>query len=337
VTASVCRGRPGRFAASYNASMQTQSIVAPTRRPRFRRAPEPPAFRVTNDDVQIVRQLARHRFLRSTHIAALVGRSLDRTNDRLTRLFHAGYLDRPRAQLDRFPFAGSSHLVYALADRGAGLLIECDGVEVANVEWSRKNRLAGRPFIEHQLEIMDFYVGLECAARLRTDVQLLHPDELVATFPDRRGTARNPFTLKVTLSHRGITHETGLVPDFAFGLTLTDGSRRYFLVEIDRGTMPVVRSDTVRQTSFEVKMRAYLTAHAAKQHEHQFGWKAFRVLTITTDDRRARSMMEALRQLRVPHSPGTSLFFFATRDQLRSTDPLAHPWSDGTGRDVSLM
>src|SRR3979490_650007 len=80
-----------------------------TRRPRFRRAPEPPAFRVTEDDVVILRLLARHRFLRSTHIAALVDRSLDRTNDRLLRLFHAGYVDRPRAQLDRFPPSGSWH------------------------------------------------------------------------------------------------------------------------------------------------------------------------------------------------------------------------------------
>src|SRR5580704_15239381 len=296
--------------------MQTQSSVSPTRRPRFRRATEPPAFRLTDDDVHIVRQLARRRFLRSTHIAALVGRSLDRTNDRLLRLFHAGYLDRPHAQLDRFPFAGSSHFVYALADRGARLLIECDGIEFANVEWSRKNRLAGRPFIEHQLEIMDFYVGLQCAALARPDVQLIRPDELVATFPDQRLAARNPFTLKVTLSHRGIMHETGLVPDFAFGLTLADGSRRYFLVEIDRGTMPVVRSDILRQTSFEEKMRAYLTAHAAKQHERQFGWTTFRVLTITTDDRRMRSMRQASRHLRVPHSLGAPLFYFATRDEL---------------------
>jgi hypothetical protein len=37
------------------------------------------------------------------------------------------------------------------------------------------------------------------------------------------------------------------------------------------------------QTSFERKMRAYLAAHAAKQHERHFGWKTFRVLTVTTD------------------------------------------------------
>src|ERR1700730_5364868 len=87
------------------------------RRPRFRRASEPPAFRVTDDDVVIVRQLARHRFLRSTHIAALVARSLDAVNGRLNGLFHHGYIDRPRAQLDRFPTAGTSPMVYALADR----------------------------------------------------------------------------------------------------------------------------------------------------------------------------------------------------------------------------
>src|SRR5258705_11644002 len=88
-----------------------------TRRPRFRRASEPPVFRLTEDDVEIVRHVARHRLIRSTHIAALVGRSLDRTNDRLLRLFHAGYIDRPRAQLDPFPPYGSAPYIYALASR----------------------------------------------------------------------------------------------------------------------------------------------------------------------------------------------------------------------------
>jgi hypothetical protein len=114
------------------------------------------------------------------HIAALVGRSLDRTNDRLSRLFHAGYVDRPRAQLDYYPTAGSAPMAYALADRGARLLIERDGIDFANVEWSRKNRQAGRPFIEHQLEVMDFYVSLQRAASRPKDVRLIHPDELVA-------------------------------------------------------------------------------------------------------------------------------------------------------------
>ena len=305
------------------------------RRPRFRRTSEPPAFRLTDDDVTIVRLLARHRFLRSTHIAGLVGRSLDRTNRRLNRLFHAGYVARPRAQLDYYPTAGSAPIAYALADRGARLLIQRDGVDFANVEWSRKNREAGRPFIEHQLEVVDFYVGLQRAAAQRHDIRFIHPDELVASFSDQSFNGHNPFTLRAKISHRGAVIEVSVTPDLAFGLLFSDGSRRCFMVEIDRGTMPIARSD-IQQTSLERKMRAYLTAHATKQHERRFGWKTFRVLTVTTDEHRARSTLDQLRKLRVSGSPGPSLFFFATRSELLDRDPLVFPWRDGVGNTQML-
>jgi Replication-relaxation len=320
----------------YIDGMDEITNLKPKRRPRFQRASEPPAFRLTDDDVVIIRQIARHRFLKSTHIAALVGRSLDRTNDRLSRLFHAGYIDRPRAQAEYHPTSGSAPMVYAIADRGARLLAERDGRQSANVDWSRKNRQVGRPFVDHQLEVIDFYVSLQRAARNRAGVRLIHPEELVASFPDRGRSARNPLWLRVHISHEGAAHEIGLIPDLAFGLRFADGSRRCFMVEIDRGTMPIVRAK-LTETSFERKMRAYLGAHAAGQHETQFGWKTFRVLTVTTDGNRMNSMIDALRTLHVPNSPGASLFFFATRDQLRATDPLAHTWRDGNTRQLRLI
>jgi hypothetical protein len=315
--------------------MDVAAITAP-RLPRFRRAAEPPAFRLTDDDVVIIRHLARHRFMQSTHIAALVGRSLDRTNDRLSKLFHARYIDRPRAQLDYYPTAGSSPIAYALADRGARLLVQRDGVEFANVEWSRKNRKAGRPFIEHQLESVHFLIALQLAAASRRDVQFIHPYDIIAGFPDQARSARNPLSLRVNLAHNGTTHTIGLVPDLVFGMTLSDGTRRNFMVEIDRGTMPIARSDFL-QTSFERKMRAYLTAHAGKLHRRHFGWQTFRVLTVTTDQHRTRSMMEALSRLHVPRSIGAPLFLFTTRDELRASDPLTHEWRDGSGRSVRLI
>lgn len=305
------------------------------RRPRFRRASEPPAFRVTDDDVVILRLLARHRFLRSTHIAALIDRSLDRTNDRLLRLFHSGHVDRPRAQLDYYPTAGSAPMVYALADLGAHLLLERDGTEFTNVELSRKNREAGRPFVEHQLEIVDFYVSLQLAAQNRSDIRLIHSDELIAAFPEQTRAMRNPLAMRVTVSRDGKAHEVGLIPDLIFGIAFSDDSRRCFMVEIDRGTMPISRSD-FRQTSVERKMRAYLAAHANKQHESQFDWRTFRVLTVTTGQYRLRSMMESLRQGAVPEGPGPALFYFAIRDELRSSDALTHVWQDGAGRNVRL-
>lgn len=315
--------------------MDTSTQSKPSRRPRFRRAKEPPPFRLTPDDVAMIRELARHRFLQSNHIAALAGRSPDRVNDRLMRLFHAGYVDRPRAQLDYYATKGSSPMVYALADRGARLLAEHGGTAIANVEWTRKNRSAGRPFIEHQLQIIDFHVALRLATKTRSDVRLIDPDAIAAEMREPPG-ARNPFSMKVRLSHEGRAHDIAVIPDFVFGLRFADGSRRCFMVEIDRGTMPVVRSDFA-QTSYDRKMRAYLAAHAGKHHERRFGWKTFRVLTVTTDERRMRSMSEALRRIHLPNSLGPSLFLFATRAELRAADPLAHPWLDGAGRPTRLI
>jgi hypothetical protein len=39
-------------------------------------------------------------------------------------------------------------------------------------------------------------VSLQKATRAREDVQLIHPDEMIAAFPDQRVATRNPFTLE---------------------------------------------------------------------------------------------------------------------------------------------
>jgi hypothetical protein len=317
--------------------MDTAAAVgAQTRRPRYRRAPEPPPFRLTDHDVEIVRVVARHRLIRSTHIAALVGRSLDRTNDRLMRLFHAGYVDRPRAQLDYYPTSGSGPMVYALADRGIRLLRECDGADFANAEWSRKNRQAGRPFIEHQIEVVNLSVELERAVRCLPGLQLIQSEQMTApsVLPGR--VSPNTFAFRTKIREQGRTRVSSVIPDLVFGLARGGGPRRNFVAEIDRGTMPVKRSDATR-TSFAAKMRTYLAAYAAKEHERKFGWASFRVLTITTNRDRILTMQTALREIHISHSPGRSLFLFATFGDLRATTPIACDWTDGAGRTVDLI
>src|SRR3954449_1687835 len=316
--------------------MESVPVQQSVRRPRFRRAPEPPPFRLTDDDVEIIRHIARHRFLRSTHIAALVGRSLDRTNDRLLRLFHAGYIDRPRAQLDYYPTFGSAPMIYALADRGVRLLKEWDGAAFRNLEWSRKNREAGRPFIEHQIEIVDFEVGVQRAVRARNGIKLITADDMIAVAP-RRLPVTNPFSLDAKLSDHGVVREAAIIPDIVFGLELRDSIRRNFIVEIDRGTMPVRRSDP-EQTSIERKMRVYLAAHAAKQHQREFGWTNFRVLFVTRNQERIETMIDASRQSQARrHGVGASLFWFSTFAEIKEVaDLLALEWRDGNRRAVRL-
>lgn len=226
-------------------------------------------------------------------------------------------------------------MVYALGELGAQLLTEL-GIEFANLDWGRKNREAGRPFMEHQLEIVDFYVALELSTRGRNDVRLFHPEQIIASSPERTRKMRNPFGLVVNIPHNDSSLDIAVGPDLVFGLLFPDGSRRCFMVEIDRGTMPVTRAG-MTQSSFERKMRGYLSAHASGRHTEQLGWKTFRVLVVTTDQQRTRSMLKALREQPTPPGPGPSLFLFALRSELRSSNPLSHNWADASGRTMRLM
>lgn len=166
---------------------------------------------------------------------------------------------------------------------------------------------------------------------LLSDVRLIHPEEIVANSPEQTCKKRNPFALRVSISHNESSSEIGVVPDLVFGLQFSNGSHRCFMVEVDRGTMPITRGN-IAQSSFERKMRAYLAAHAEGRHEQQFGWKTFRVLVVTTDQQRVRSMLGALQRLTAEKKPASALFLFALRDDLRLSAPIAEVWHDSSGR-----
>src|SRR5947209_2778776 len=48
---------------------------------------------------------------------------------------------------------------------------------------------------------------VDLATRDLADVRLIHPDEIVAAFPEKQRSARNPLALRVKLSHEGITRD----------------------------------------------------------------------------------------------------------------------------------
>ena len=167
------------------------TTLAPThfipRRKRFvRETPVP--FQLTERDVEIVRLVADHRFPRSTHISELIEAPHKKVCDRLTSLYHAGYLDRPRNQLEYYRAGGgSSAMVYALGNRGAHLLIERDELEGAVVDWARKNVCAMRAFIMHTLAIADVRVALKRAVRTRPGFKSWNPSSFSNWRRRRRG------------------------------------------------------------------------------------------------------------------------------------------------------
>lgn len=202
-------------------------------------------------------------------------------------------------------------------------------VAASAVGLSRKDPKAGRSFIKHRLEVVHFRLAVERSIRGRSDLRLIRPEEIVASAPESTRTMRSPLALRAKNVQNDRVYDVGVVPDLVFGLLFSDVSRRCFMVEIDRGTMPIFLAD-FRQTSFERKMQAYLAAYDQGQHVRQFGLKTFRVLVETTDQQRVRSMIERAQRLNAPES--LWLFLFCLTNGLQRGDPLTHCWVDGRGR-----
>jgi Replication-relaxation len=311
------------------------SVEPPRRRPRFRRAEQAPAFQLTDRDVEILRQVARCRFLRSTHISRLVDAPHKKICERLTSLYHAGYLDRPRSQLEyHVRAAGNAHYVYGLGNRGAQLLIQHGGSENASVDWARKNQEASRQFLLHTLAIADVRVALTTACRVHGGVTLQESKLLIEGLPEATRADRNPWSWRVRIQHAGAVHEIGVVPDYVFALILPDGRRRPFMVECDRGTMPVERS-TLAQTSMLRKILAYEGGRQQSVHTSRYGWMNFRVLIVTESQRRSDQMRELMRRsLALKSSP---LFLFAVRPMLMQSDILSQSWHDASAGIHTLI
>jgi hypothetical protein len=195
------------------------------------------------------------------------------------------------------------------------------------------NRRAGRPFIEHQVEIVNFEIALRGTVAAWPNLCLLIGDEIIVADRQRRKRGGNPFALRAKLSYAGWIREANVIPDFVFSLTLARGRRFKFMIEIDRGKMPIRRSDPDK-TSFEQKMPVYLSGHGARQHKRQLGWKNFRMLSLTTDRKRVQHMQETLRD--ISGARGGSLFLFSTYEAPRTHD-LLNTWTDGAGRAVQLV
>src|SRR5665213_2642477 len=116
------------------------------RLPRFKRAATVAPIQLTERDRAIIRLVHRHRFLRSHQIVALLGGSEQQIVRRLQLLFHHGYLERPRAQIQYYECGGSHAIAYGLGNKGGALLRREFGIAVDADSWSEKNHSIGRVY-----------------------------------------------------------------------------------------------------------------------------------------------------------------------------------------------
>ena len=307
---------------------------AQPRRPRFDRAPVRGII-LTPRDLDILRAVYRHRFLRSTHLVALSGGSRQTTLRRLQLLFHHGYLDRPPMQLDWYA-RGSEPLIYALGKRGAEVLAVEGVARPRGIRWDTKNRNLSRVFLHHTLAVAEVMLAFEVACRNREEVRFIPPEEVLQRAPTETRRLRLPFRWQVEIRQDGKPCRLSVEPDWVFGLQFENApesrQRVFFFLEADRGTMPVVRRG-LTQTSFLRKLLAYQETWRRGFHREYLGVPNFRVLTVTTSRERIEHLVEACRSL---GGGGSRLFLFTDQGGLDREDILVHEWVNGRNEGVRL-
>ena len=273
------------------------------RLPRFKRNASFARIRLTDRDKEIIKMVFRYRFIRSSQILKLIEGSRQQSLRRLQLLYHHGFLERPRAQIDYYHQGGSRPMVYGIGNKGAALWKNELNLQLKEHRWSDKNRSVGRIFLEHALLVSDIMVAFELACRAN-NVRLLTEDEL--RLVAKKENTRQPFRWNVNLS---TGEKLGVIPDRVFGLEYSDQTgkreRAFFFLEADRGTMPVKR-ESLSQTSFYRKLLAYEATWSQSIHVSRFGFHRFRVLTVTTSTERLKSLVEVSAQLKT----GQGLFLF---------------------------
>ena len=224
-------------------------------------------------------------------------------------------------------------MAYALGKKGARALREYGHLINDRVDWTEKNKKAGNYFISHRIEIADFFVSLEVECRSRENIHIIREEQIIAAAPLETRSAREPLRWEAVSVERGKRERWSAVPDGLFGLTFADETAAYFLLECDRGSIPITRS-VGDHRSFRRKLKTYYDGWRAQRHLEQFGVKQMRVLTVTTSRERVRNMVSAVHS--ITEGRGSKFFLFVDRETLAASDPLSVEWVSGKGERVRL-
>jgi hypothetical protein len=291
------------------------------RRSRMHRTSTGKQIALTQRDLGIFRALTRYRYLRSTYLHAFVGGASEtRFKERLGDLFHEGYLDRPAEQ---WRYANCRYLpvVHELG-KGARQVLSEEGVaEGEQRTWFRDT--PHRQF-EHSLMICEILASIELGMLGRPDLRFIPWPEILAKAPESTQQRNGPFYMGVMMPDVGET--VAIVPDAVFGIEYQDVNRklyRFFALEADRGTMPIVRSKG-KQTSLLEKITMYHELLAHQVYKTQLGLPNLLVLTVTTSEPRKSEIM---RRLEEQAGDGAAFLFKAVGGTVTpASQLLVEPW-----------
>jgi hypothetical protein len=272
------------------------------RLPKKKRAKKPPAFRITDRDVELVRALSKYRYLLIDQIDWMFpDSSKDKLTRRLNLIFHHGYLNR-----EKLAEVGNQY-IYGMREKGAHLLAEHDGVTRDKIVWKRHQNQVKAAHIRHLLDVnsvvIAFEVGLAESVRNREIEQYLV----------RAGSPKSD-TLSVILRDRdGARKTAAVVPDGILGIKFNTGEIGIFFIEVERGTIPPKR--------WENKIAIYREYARSEDLIEKFRTKWFIVLTITSTEQKLRSRAKS-----TVLAGGKRAFWYTTADRISPETVLDDIW-----------
>ena len=296
-------------------------------------------MRLTSRDMDIVRAVARFRFLTAAQIVRLVSGSDQQIGRRIRVLFFHGFLDCPRVQRSQLAHvfeAGNFPLIYGIGQQGAHLIALHEPWINPKHDWTTNNGRVTAPFLAHTTETADVIIAFQnaCAARA---LRLIDHHQLLPMMPEETRRPRrnhNPFKLKPTFTppRENANIVVGVVPDRLFSLAAGEERTNYAL-ELDRGTMDVDAKTLVGKSTIRRKILGYWHAWKQDLHTTQWGFKSFRVLFVTPSEPRLSNMLALQRAIT---NGGSNLFLFSTPERLDAAGPLGSAWISGNGTLLAL-
>lgn len=248
-------------------------------------------FRLQERDIAIIKMVYDHRFLTTDRIQTLIPGSDRGISNRLQKLFHNGYLDRPKANIyEKF--------VYGLGNKGAAFLAKHYEIPRGKIDWTAKNKdVKDDYFIKHALMVADFRIILNLALAKKTDAKIQQ--------------WFNTGQIKEGIQIEGEVYTFPFNPD-AMIILERGGYYKIFFLEADRGTKDLDR--------FLEQMKKYWKYQRRAKRGEIKGLTAFRVLVTTEGEVRKNNLRETTKKAD-DEQTGVQLFWFTSEKDYNMDNP----------------
>lgn len=253
---------------------------------------------LTERDIAIILSVYENRFLRRDQIQRLYfpDASLPACNMRLKKLFDHRFLDRLYVPVA----VGTAQAVYALDKKGADIVSKTLKIERSKIKWIREHNRVEFLFLEHTLAVSEFKTNLDLSITGSSKAELIFYQ-------------RGDKKLKLKMPDPdGIKKYLALYPDAFFGIRGEKG-RSYFFLEADLGT------ETLRR--FQEKIILYKRYWKEGTYSKDFGFKNFRVLTVTESQKRMANLMQATAKV-----GGKNMFLFTCFTNIADNSIFSEIW-----------